>query len=49
MTDQDLNDLGFASLGHRRKILCAIADLAIVAKRGSSLYDPILARPAQAP
>jgi SAM domain (Sterile alpha motif)/Adenylate and Guanylate cyclase catalytic domain len=27
LTDQDLKDIGVASLGHRRKILCAIAEL----------------------
>src|SRR6516225_10148831 len=32
LTDQDLEKIGVASLGHRRKLLCAIADLQGVEK-----------------
>src|SRR6476620_7880723 len=34
LTDQDLEKIGVASLGHRRKLLRAIADLKVVEKNG---------------
>src|SRR5712671_3442668 len=34
LTDQDLEKIGVASLGHRRKLLRAIADLKVVEKSG---------------
>jgi class 3 adenylate cyclase/predicted ATPase len=43
LTDQDLKELGVASLGHRRKMLRAIAEL------GNAAAAPVLSRPAAAP
>src|ERR1700674_4855376 len=34
LSDQDLEKIGVASLGHRRKLLRAIADLKVVEKNG---------------
>jgi hypothetical protein len=34
LTDQDLEKIGVASLGHRRKLLRAIADLKVIEKNG---------------
>ena len=34
LTDQDLEKIGVASVGHRRKLLRAIADLKVVEKSG---------------
>ena len=34
LTDQDLEKIGVASLGHRRKLLRAITDLKVVEKNG---------------
>ena len=48
LTDQDLKDIGVASLGHRRKILCAIAVLdqleatAAVGRRNAICYEACL-------
>jgi hypothetical protein len=44
LTDQDLEKIGVASLGHRRKMLRAIADLKNVGKS-----EPVLAVAAQTP
>ena len=37
LTDQDLKELGVTSLGHRRKLLRAIADLAAIEKSAPAI------------
>jgi hypothetical protein len=51
LTDQDLEKTGIASLGHRRKLLRAIAALNTgrVASAGLSASDAAAATPAAAP
>src|SRR5262249_20949954 len=41
LTDQDLEKIGVASLGHRRKLLRAIAELAGARQRASAPETPI--------
>jgi hypothetical protein len=51
LTDQDLEKIGVASLGHRRKLLRAIAarDTGRAAPAGTSESDPAAMMPAAAP
>src|SRR5262244_227246 len=45
LTDQDLEKIGIASLGHRRKLLRAIANLKTIEKSAPAVAVPALATP----
>jgi class 3 adenylate cyclase/predicted ATPase len=45
LTDQDLEKIGIASLGHRRKLLRAIANLETIEKRAPAVAVPVPAAP----
>src|SRR5215472_13491417 len=47
LTDQDLKELGVASLGHRRQLLSAIAELNVVEKGASTFSPAAAASPSQ--
>ena len=49
LTDQDLEKIGVASLGHRRKLLRAIANLGIIEKTASAVAAAAPAIPLQPP